>query len=186
VHRRTDHAQQPLLGVAGLSLVLPVALLLALGAGGAEPSLRVLAPLVTFGLPVVAIVAFWWEDWPGTALGPSWSGWADTVLIVVAAVLLTVLGQLVVGHADVGGLFDPFAGPEHAPTFPATLPLAGATFVAMLQITLVSERWPLERLPRRTGGPARWCSRGSSRCCSTSWCWAAGRPPAPARIPPRR
>jgi hypothetical protein len=49
-------------------------------------------------------------------------------------------------------LFDPFAGPEHAPTFPATLPLAGATFVAMLQITLVSERWPLERLPRRTGG----------------------------------
>jgi hypothetical protein len=88
--------------VIGLSLVLPVALLLALGAGGAEPSLRVLAPLVTFGLPVVAMVAFWWEDWPGTALGPSWSGWADTVLIVVAAVLLTVLGQLVVGHADVG------------------------------------------------------------------------------------
>ena len=32
------------------------------------------------------------------------------------------------------------------PTFPATLPLAGTAFVAMLQLTLVGEGWPLRRL----------------------------------------
>ena len=32
------------------------------------------------------------------------------------------------------------------PTFPATLPLAGTAFVAMLQLTLVGEGWPLHRL----------------------------------------
>jgi hypothetical protein len=54
--------RQPRLGLAGLLLVVPVAWLLAFGAGGAEPSLLVLGPLVTFGLPVIAMVAFWWDD----------------------------------------------------------------------------------------------------------------------------
>ena len=53
------------------ALVVPIAALLALGAGGAERSLLVLGPLVTFSLPLVAMVAFWWEDWPGTRLRAS-------------------------------------------------------------------------------------------------------------------
>src|SRR5436189_50092 len=61
-------ARQPALGLAGLVLVVPVAVVLGAGAGGLEPSLRVLGPLSTFGLPVVAMIAFWWEDWPGTRL----------------------------------------------------------------------------------------------------------------------
>jgi len=120
--RRERLSRQPLLGLAGLLLVVPTALLLAFGAGGAEPSVLVLAPLVTFALPAVVMVAFWWEDWPGTRLPARWSGWFDTLLIAVAAVVLTGLGQIVVGHLDLRGIFDPTPGPGNAPTFPASWP----------------------------------------------------------------
>ena len=119
---------------------------LAFGAGGPEPSLVVLAPIVTFALPVVAMIGFSWNDWPGARLRPGWSGMTDTVLIVLAAIPLTLLGQLVVGHVDLHGVFDPTPGPGHVPTFPATMVLGGAAFVAMLQIVLVSDGWPLRRL----------------------------------------
>jgi hypothetical protein len=145
-------ARQPWLGLAGLLLVVPVAVLLAVGADGAEPSVLVLGPLVTFGLPAVAMIAFWWEDWPGSALRPGWSGLTDTLLVVAAAIGLTVAGQAVVGRADLAAVFDPTPGPGHPATFPATLPLAGAAFVAMLQLTLVSEGWPLRLLGRYLSG----------------------------------
>ncbi len=45
-----------------------------------------LGPPAVFALAVVATIAFWWEGWPGTTLRPRWSGWADTLLIAVAAV----------------------------------------------------------------------------------------------------
>jgi len=140
-----------LLGLAGLLLVVPTALLLAFGAGGAEPSVLVLAPLVTFALPAVVMVAFWWEDWPGTRLAARWSGWFDTLLIAISAVVLTGLGQIAVGHLDPRGIFDPRPGPGHAPTFPATMPIAGAAFVAMIQLTLVNEGWPFRRFGRLAG-----------------------------------
>jgi hypothetical protein len=147
-------ARQPGLGLAGVLLVLPVAILLALGAGGAEPSVLVLAPLVTFALPALAMIAFWWEDWPGSSLRPGWSGLVDTVLIAIAAILLAMLGQIIVGRLDLRGIFDPTPGPGHSATFPAAMPLAGAAFVAMLQLTLVCEGWPLRRLGRFAGGIA--------------------------------
>jgi hypothetical protein len=145
-------ARQPALGLAGLVLVVPVAVALGVGAGGLEASLRVLGPLSTFGLPVVAMIAFWWEDWPGTRLKAPLSGLLDTILVIVGAVLLTFLGQLVVGHLDLRGVFDPTPGPGHSATFPAAMPLAGAFFVVMLQLTLVSEGWPLRRLGRLASG----------------------------------
>jgi hypothetical protein len=144
--------EQPRLGLLGLVLVVPIAALLALGAGGAEGSVLVLGPLVTFSLPLLAMVAFWWEDWPGTTLRPAWSGWVDTVLIAAGAVVLTGLGQIVVGHLDVRAIFDPSPGPGHVPTFPATMPLAAAAFIAMLELTLVGEGWPLRALPRLSAG----------------------------------
>jgi hypothetical protein len=143
---------QPRLGLVGLVLVVPIAALLALGAGGAEGSVLVLAPLVTFSLPLLATVAFWWEDWPGTTLRPSWSGWADTVFIAAGAVVFTGLGQVAVDHLDLRGIFVPSPGAGHVPTFPATMPLAAAAFIAMLEFTLVGEGWPLRALPRRAGG----------------------------------
>jgi hypothetical protein len=150
--RRT--AGQPRLGLLGLLLVVPIAVPLAVGAGGAEGSVLVLAPLITFALPLVAVVAFWWEDWPGTRLRASWSGWADTALIIVGAVVLTAAGQAVAGGVDLHGIFDPTPGRGHVPTFPATLPLGGAAFVAMLQLTLVGEGWPMRSLPAVPAGLA--------------------------------
>jgi hypothetical protein len=146
-------ARQPALGLAGLLLVAPVAVALGVGAGGLEASLHVLGPLSTFGLPVVAMIAFWWEDWPGTRLKAPLSGLLDTILVIVGAALLTLLGQLVVGHLDLRGVFDPTPGPGHSATFPATVPLAGGFFVVTLQLTLVSEGWPLRRLGRLASGP---------------------------------
>ncbi len=51
------------------------------------------------------------------------------------------------------GIFDATPGPHSSPTFPATMPLAGAFFVVMLQLTLVNEGWPLRRLGRMSSGP---------------------------------
>jgi hypothetical protein len=138
---------QPRLGAAGLALVVPIAALLALGAGGAEGSVLVLGPIVAYGLPLVAMVAFWWDGWPGTRLRPSWSGWADTALVAAGAVVLTGVGQAVAGGFDLRGMLDTSPGPGHVPTYPVALPLAGAAFAAMLEITLVGEGWPLRRLP---------------------------------------
>jgi hypothetical protein len=150
---RERAARQPALGLAGILLVVPVAVVLGIGAGGLEPSLRVLGPLSTFSLPVVAMIAFWWEDWPGTQLHAPLSGIIDTVLVIVGGVLLTLLGQVVVGRLNIGGVFDATPGTRSSPTFPATMPLAGAFFVVMLQLTLVGEGWPLRRLGRIASGP---------------------------------
>ena len=49
-------------------------------------SLLILGPMSTFALPAVAMIAFWWNDWPGSNLTTPWTGLIDTVLVVVAAV----------------------------------------------------------------------------------------------------
>jgi hypothetical protein len=146
-------ARQPALGLAGILLVAPVAVLLGVAAGGLERSLEILGPLSTFALPFVAMIAFWWEDWPGTRLHAPLSGLLDTILIVIGALLLTLLGQLIVGHLDLRGVFTATPGRGHSQTFPATMPLAGAFFAVMLQLTLVGEGWPLRRLGRIPSGP---------------------------------
>jgi hypothetical protein len=146
-------ARQPAMGLAGLLLLAPVAILLGVGAGSLQASLRVLGPLSTFALPVVAMIAFWWEDWPGTRLKAPLSGFLNTVLVIAGGVVLTFIGQLAVGHGDLRGIFDATPGRHSSPTFPATMPLAGAFFVVMLQLTLVHEGWPLRRLGRIASGP---------------------------------
>ena len=63
-----------------------------------------LGPLATFALPVVAMIAFWWEDWPGTRLKAPLSGVLNTALVIAGGVALTLTGQLVVGHANLRGI----------------------------------------------------------------------------------
>jgi hypothetical protein len=151
--QRRRAARQPFLGFAGLLAVVPVAALLIFGVGGSESSVRVGAPIVTCALSVVVMVGFWWDDWPGTVIRPrAWSGWIDTAFIVGAAIVLTLLAQVVVGRPDLQGIFESSPGVGHAATFPAVLPLAGAAFTIMLELTLVFEGWPLRRLPRVPGG----------------------------------
>jgi hypothetical protein len=151
---RARLARQPALGLAGITLVVPVTVVLGVGWGGPERSLLVLGPMSTFALPLIAMIAFWWEDWPGTMLRPPLTGLVDTLLVAVGGILFTIVGQAVVAGVDLQGVFDPTAGADHSPTFPATMPLAGAVFVAMLELTLVSEGWPLHRLNRYAGGLA--------------------------------
>jgi hypothetical protein len=146
-------AAQPMLGLAGVSAVLVVASALLVALGGPEPSLRVLAPISTFALPLIAMVAFWWEDWPGARFHGGLQLFTDLLVVVVCATVLTVLGQLVVGHFDIAGLFSasPQAG---SATFPATMPLAATVFISMLELTLVNEGWPFRRLHRLLAGGA--------------------------------
>jgi len=145
---------QPWLGLGGLLLGAVVFFALALGTGGTATALLILGPLATFSLPAVAMVAFWWNDWPGSKLTTPWTGLIDTALVVVAAVVLTIAGQAVVERSDIRGVFLPNPGPHVPTTFPATLALAGAAFAAMLQLSLVCERWPLDGLGRLRGGVA--------------------------------
>jgi hypothetical protein len=152
--QREHLAAQPWLGVGGLLLGAVVFFALALGLGGTGASLLVLGPLATFALPAVAMIAFWWNDWPGSRLTTPWTGLIDTVLVVAAAVVLTVAGQATVERSDLRGVFEASPGPGVPATFPATLALAGAAFTAMLQLSLVCERWPLAGLGRLRSGIA--------------------------------
>jgi hypothetical protein len=129
--------RQPDLGLAGLLLVVPASLLIAVGAGGAEPSLHALGPIVTFALPAVSMIAFWWDRWPGSLVNPAWTAPLDTILIALAAILLSGAGRLVTG-----------------PDIEDSMRLAVAAFVWMLHLTLVCQRWPLRGLPRLHAGLA--------------------------------
>jgi len=140
------------LGLAGLLFALAVFFALALGAGNVGSSLLIFGPLAAFGLAAIAMVAFWWEDWPGGALQPPFSGLVNTGIVVVAAVALTILGATVVERLDLRSIFLAHPGAGRPTTFPVTLTLAGATFAAMLELTLVSAGWPLRRLSRIRSG----------------------------------
>jgi hypothetical protein len=160
--QRQRLATQPWLGLGGLVLSAATFLVLALAAGGARSSLLVLGPIAAFGLPAVAMVAFWWNDWPGSRLATPWTGLIDTALVAAAAVALAIAGQALVERPDLRGVFEADPGPGVPTTFPATLALAGAVFTAMLQLSLACERWPLN-------GPGR--LRGVA---ALALAWAAG------------
>ena len=140
---------QPRRGLLGLLFVVPASVLLAVGWGGASQSVAVLGPLLTFALPIVAVIAFWWQDWPGSLLTGGWSGLGDTVIVAVGGVLLTLLGQGLLQGVDLQGIFAP--GPGHT-SVSSTVPLAVGIFGVILQLTLVGECWPLRSLRRIPSG----------------------------------
>ncbi len=163
---QTDRlAAQPWTGLGGLLLATAGFFALALGTGSTSTSLLILGPISTFALPAVAVIAFWWNDWPGSRLARPWTGLTDTVLAAAAAVGLTLAGQAVVERPDVWAVFEAYRGPGLPVTFPATLPLAGAAFAAMLQLSLVCERWPLGGIGRIKSGIA---------ALVLSWAFGAG------------
>jgi hypothetical protein len=150
--QRRRLAAQPWLGLGGLLLAAVVFFALALGMGSTAASLLVLGPISTFALAGVAMVAFWWNDWPGSRLTTPWVGLTDTVLVVAIAVVLTIAGQAVVERPDIRAVFEATPGPGVPTTFPATLALGGASFAAMLQLSLVCERWSFGGLGRIKSG----------------------------------
>jgi hypothetical protein len=153
--RQRQHlAAQPWLGLGGLLLGAVVFFALALGTGSTATSVLVLGPLATFALPAVAMIAFWWNDWPGSRLATPWTGLIDTVLVAAAAVVLAIVGQAIVERPDPRAVFEAHPGPGVPHMFPVTLALAGAAFTAMLQLSLVCERWPLAGAGRLRSGAA--------------------------------
>ena len=149
--QRQRLAAQPWLGLGGLLLTAVVFFALALGTGSTATALLILGPISTFALPAVAMIAFWWNDWPGSRLSVPWTGLIDTAAFIVAAIAATIAGQAIVERPDVRAVFETAPGPA---TFPATLPLAGAAFTAMLQLSLPCERWPLGGIGRLWSGAA--------------------------------
>ena len=161
---QTDRlAAQPWTGLGGLLLATAGFFALALGTGSTTTSLLILGPISTFALPAVAVIAFWWNDWPGARLTPPWTGLTDTILAAAVAVGLTIAGQAIIERPDIRAVFEAYRGPDLPVTFPATLPLAGAVFAAMLQLSLVCERWPLGGIDRIKSGIA-----------ALALCWAIG------------
>ena len=149
--QRQRLAAQPWLGLGGLLLTAAVFFALALGTGSTATALLILGPISAFALPAVAMIAFWWNDWPGSRLSVPWTGLVDTAAIIAAAIAATIAGQAIVERPDVRAVFATAPGPA---TFPATLPLAGAAFTAMLQLSLPCERWPLGGIGRLWSGVA--------------------------------
>jgi hypothetical protein len=150
-NQRQRLAAQPWLGLGGLLLTAVVFFALALGTGSTATALLILGPISTFALPAVAMIAFWWNDWPGSRLSVPWTGLIDTAAFIAAAIVLTIAGQAIVERPDVGAVFETASGPA---SFPATLPLAGAAFAAMLQLSFPCERWPLGGIRRLWSGVA--------------------------------
>ncbi len=149
-------ARQPMIGLAGLGFVAVVFLLL-----GVLPSpmrsLTVLGPLTIFMLPTFIMISLWWNGRPAVdRFAQPVAGLVNLLLIAVGAVLSTWIGQAIVGQADLEGIFTQPSPEPGGPfvTYPWTIPLAAATIVAMLQLTLVNEQWPLSRLRPIVGGLA--------------------------------
>jgi hypothetical protein len=93
--------------------------------------------------------------WPA-GLSRSAAGLLNTVIFVLAALVLTGIGQAVVGRFDLAGMFstrvstDTHQGVFTA--FPFTVPPAAAVFVVMLQLTFVCAKWPFDGLGRGPSG----------------------------------
>ena len=110
----------------------------------------------TFALPAVAMVAFWWNDWPGSRLTTPWTGLIDTVLVVAAAVVLTIAGQAIVERSDIRGVFEATPVPACPRHFRRRW------------------RWPARRSPpccscRWSASAGRWPGSGGSAPASPPW-----------------
>lgn len=141
--------RQPGVGAAGLLVVTGLLVLLGM-VWSPQTSLVILGPISTFWLPVLVVSALWWAGWPFAKSGRRVAGPANTIMFVAAAIVLTGVGLLVVGHLNIHGMFSANAAQQNAKgvltTFPFTVPLAAAIFVSMLQLTFVSGKWPLHKM----------------------------------------
>ncbi|TAN25648.1 MAG: hypothetical protein EPN30_04830 [Actinomycetota bacterium] len=176
VPKQVSQRAQPMVGTIGLLIVAVVFVILGL-VWSPQTSLVVLGPITTFALPVLALCAIWWGGWPFAKSGRSVSGLANTVMIVVIGLVLTGVGLLIVGHFNVKGIFSANAAAQNSKgvltTFPFTVPIAAAVFVAMLQLTFVSGKWPLHKMRPASSGFAAlllsWVIGTAAYFLATNW-----------------
>jgi hypothetical protein len=153
--------RQPLAGLAGLALLALLIYVVGILPEPQRVPLQVLGPILLFGLPLLMVMAYWWSGWPVERASRPVSGAVNTLILGAGSVVLTMLGQLVIGGIDPEGLVETSDSIKDGvlTTFPFTLPLALAVIVAMVQITYVWGRWPLRRLSPIAGG---WAALGLS------------------------
>lgn len=134
--------------------ILVVAVVVVLGVlPGPQNALILLGVVTTFFQPLQTFVAAW-TGWRART-------WAGAVGIVVALTVLaaaaTVAAQWAVGRIDYAGLVTTRTH-EHGhavlSAFPVLITPAALMFVAFLQITVVWESWPFDRLRAPWGGVA--------------------------------
>ncbi len=153
VNRR--RIQQPFVGLAGLPIAMALLAVLLFAYGNPATTQRVFGVLSLYALPGAVVIALWWEDWPGSKMRPWWSGLVDTTLIAASGIAFALLAQMVIqGELDPPRLMGGTINPPHGSPSPSLLPLGIAVFTVMLQLTLVTEGWPLRRLGRVKGGLA--------------------------------
>lgn len=144
---------QPRAGLLGMIIVAVAFVILGIAPGGPQSALETVGPIATFALPVLGVVALWWEGWPAHQLRQPIAGLVNLALIILGGIVLTIIAQAIVGRVDLAGIFS--LAPTHSTTFPSwpwTMPLGVLAFVAFLQLTFVNERWPLARLDGRVAG----------------------------------
>lgn len=136
---------QPAIGAAGLVIVGAAWFVLGVLLGGPQNSLEIVFPITTFALPLLVVSGLWWTGWPASHLDRAGAGSTNLVLAAVGAMVLTGIGQIVIGGLDVDGIFsnNTAIADGTLTSFPFTVPLAVAIFVAMLQLTFVLGKWPL-------------------------------------------
>jgi hypothetical protein len=138
------YGRQPWVGFGALLMVGIGFLLLGI-AFGVIPSVETLASPMTFWLPVLLVMAAWWHGWPGTSLTKSRpvAALINAIIMAVVTLALTAIFQAILGKSDLGAVVS------HGgtfPTFPFLVPVSATIFVAMLQLTFVCNRWPLDKM----------------------------------------
>ncbi len=148
-------ARQPAVGIVGVAMVAAVVVILGM-LPGPQTALQTTIAMITFALPVLVAIAVWWQGWPFARFGRPTAGLGNSVLLVIAALVLSVVGQAITGKADLSGLFA--TAPDMAtgtfPVFPFPFVLAATVFTVMLQLTFVCGTEPLGRLGMPAGGLA--------------------------------
>lgn len=137
--QRQRLAAQPWLGVGGLLLAAAVFFALALGTGSTGTSLLILGPLATFALPAVAMVAFWWNDWPAARLTPAPG---RILTLALTALVALALNRALAAYAD--SVHWTRASPSTWITT-ASLSFIGAGIILHVGIGL---RWPFASGPK--------------------------------------
>ena len=143
--RSRDWSCQPWSGLIGLGVVFAAAAILGLPMG-TQRTLEVLGPVSTFMLPLLAVMALWWGGWPFQRSGRAGAGLLSLAVLVGGALVLTFVGEAVVGKASISHLLGDGAEAGRMVSFPWTVPLAAFVFVTMLQLTFVCRHWPFAKL----------------------------------------
>ncbi|GAB2656108.1 hypothetical protein ABI214_08000 [Prescottella soli] len=133
----------------GTLAVTTVVFVLTMLLPGPLRSLQTIGTLSTFGLGPLLVLSVWWPRWTrwgSRTVPPIVAAFGTTLALIVLAVAFAGLALAVVGRFDVAGLFSAAAAQSEGvlTPFPFVTTLGVLTFVSMLHVTFVLEKWPFD------------------------------------------